>query len=130
LAWNKPGLTGKLTLPALHSVRCPSFLWNVHLAFFYLNIAPTSPPDFPINFANYKRLALIVQNVHELEAYRPAAQEAAKYCERWGLTYEELMGTDAMVRRLIDIATSLDQVDENFLVVPTAGTLTQDQFFH
>ena len=80
-------------------------------------------------YRNYKRLALIVQNAQDLETYRPAAKEVARYVERWGLRYEELIGTDAMLRRLVEIAASLDQVDDDFLVIPPGGELTQDQFF-
>ena len=80
-------------------------------------------------YRNYKRLALIVQNAQDLETYRPAAKEVARYVERWGLRYEELIGTDTMLQRLIEIATSLDQVDDDFLVIPPGGELTQDQFF-
>lgn len=80
-------------------------------------------------YHNYKRLALIVQNTQEVETYRPAAKEVARYCERWGLRYEELVGTDALLRRLFEIAVSLDQVDDDFLVIPPGGVLTQDQFF-
>lgn len=80
-------------------------------------------------YHNYKRLALIVQNSQELELYRPAAQEVARYCERWGIRYEELIGSDSMLLRLVEIAANLDQVDDNFIVVPPGGELTQDQFF-
>jgi hypothetical protein len=80
-------------------------------------------------YHNYKRLALIVQNSVDLETYRPAALEVARYCERWGLRYEELVGTDAILLRLVEIAAGLDQADENFLVVPPGGVLRQDQFF-
>lgn len=80
-------------------------------------------------YHNYKRLALIVQDARDLETYRPLALEVAKYCERWGFRYEEITGDDSMLLRLIEIAASLDQVDENFLVVPPGGTLTQAQFF-
>jgi hypothetical protein len=80
-------------------------------------------------YHNYKRLALIVQNAQELETYRPAAQEVARYCERWGMRYEELVGTDTMIRRLFEIAASLDQADGEFLVIPPGGMLTQNQFF-
>ena len=79
-------------------------------------------------YHNYKRLALIVQNAQDLETYRPAAQEVARYCERWGLRYDELVGTDVMLRRLIEIAASLDRADDDFLVVPPGGALTQSQF--
>ena len=80
-------------------------------------------------YHNYKRLALIVQNAQDLKTYRPAAKDVARYCERWGLRYEEITGTDAMLRRLVEIAASLDQVNDDFLVVPPGGVLTQDQFF-
>ncbi len=80
-------------------------------------------------YHNYKRLALVVQTAKDLETYRPAALEVAKYCERWGLRYEELIGTDDMLRRLIEIAAQLDQADGDFLVVPPGGTLMQTMFF-
>lgn len=80
-------------------------------------------------YHNYKRLALIAQNAQDLETYRPAAQEVARYCERWGLRYEEIIGTEAMLRRLIEIAAALDRADGDFLVVPPGGVLTQTMFF-
>jgi len=80
-------------------------------------------------YRNYKRLVLIAQSARELERYRPAAQEVARYCERWGIRYEELIGSDAMLIRLVEIATDLDQLDEEFIVVPPGSELTQDKFF-
>jgi len=80
-------------------------------------------------YHNYKRLALIGPNAQDLKTYRPAAKDVARYCARWGMRYEELIGTDAMLQRLIEIAVSLDQVDDNFLIVPPGKILTQDQFF-
>lgn len=80
-------------------------------------------------YHNYKRLALIVHQAQDLETYQPAAMEVARYCERWGFRYEEIIGTDAMLKRLIEIAAALDQADEDFLVIPPGGTLTQSQFF-
>ena len=65
----------------------------------------------------------------DLETYRPAAQEVARYCEQWGIRYEELIGSDTMLLRLIEIAADLDQVDDDFIVVPPGGNLIQSQFF-
>ncbi len=79
-------------------------------------------------YHNYRRLALIVQNLHDLERYRPAAQEVADYCQRWGMRYEELLGTDDMLRRLVEIAAGLAQAGEDFLVIPPGGVLKQSQF--
>lgn len=86
-------------------------------------------------YHNYRRLALIVQDLEDLEKYRPAAMEVAKYCERWGLRYEELTGSDAMLRQLVEIAAGLsqgrletDHAGDDFIIVPPGGTLTQAQF--
>ena len=80
-------------------------------------------------YRHYKRLALVVQNAADREKYRPAALEVAAYCERWGLRYEEILGSDAMLLRLIEIAAGLAQADDDFLVVPPGGALTQGMFF-
>jgi len=80
-------------------------------------------------YRNYKRLVLIAQNTQDLETYRPAAQEVARYVERWDLRYEELIGSDAILQRLVEIATSIDQEDDDFIVIPPGGELTQDKFF-
>lgn len=80
-------------------------------------------------YHNYKRLALVCQNPADLEEYRPAALEVARFCERWGMRYEELTGSDAMLTRLVEIAAGLAQAGEDFLVVPPGGALTQARFF-
>jgi len=80
-------------------------------------------------YHNYKRLAMVVQNAADGEKYRPSALEVAAYCERWGLRYEEILGSDEMLLRLIEIATGLAQADDDFLVVPPGGVLTQSMFF-
>ena len=79
-------------------------------------------------YHNYRRLALIVQNLQDLETYRPAAQEVAEYCQRWGMHYEEIIGTDEMLRRLVETAAALDKAGEDFLVIPPGGTVQQSQF--
>jgi len=76
-------------------------------------------------YKNYKRLALIVQNTQDLDA----AKDVARYCERWGLRYEEFIGTDTILQRLIEIAANLDQTDDEFIIVPPGRELTQDLFF-
>jgi hypothetical protein len=79
-------------------------------------------------YHNYRRLALIVQNLQDLEIYRPAAQEVADYCQRWGMRYEEIIGTDDMLRRLVEVAAGLAQTGDDFLVIPPGGILKQSQF--
>jgi hypothetical protein len=79
-------------------------------------------------YQNYKRLAFIAHQESDLFNYRPSAQEVAAYCERWGMVYEEILGSEIYVRRLVEIALNLDKLDSEFLVVPPGGTLTQDAF--
>ncbi len=79
-------------------------------------------------YQHYKRLAFIAHQEADLFQYRPSAKEVAAYCERWGMVYEEILGSDKYVRRLVEIALNLDKLDSEFLVVPPGGTLTQEAF--
>jgi hypothetical protein len=47
---------------------------------------------------NYTRLALINTGQYELERYRAYARNTA---ERWGLRYEEIPGSDALILRML-----------------------------
>ncbi len=79
-------------------------------------------------YQNYKRLAFIAHQEADLFKYRPSAKEVAAYCERWGMVYEEILGTDKYIQRLVEVALNLDKLDSEFLVVPPGGTLTQAAF--
>lgn len=79
-------------------------------------------------YRHYRRLALVARDEQELATYRPQAQAVADYCTRWGMRYEELPGSDSYLRRLLEIATILESVGDDFLLVPPGGKLTQSQF--
>jgi hypothetical protein len=79
-------------------------------------------------YQHYERLVLVAHDPADLEAYRPQAQEVARFCERWGMRYEEMLGSDAYVRRLVEVAMALDQADGDFLVIPPGGEIRQEQF--
>jgi hypothetical protein len=79
-------------------------------------------------YHNYRRLALIAQNAQDLEMCRPKAVKVAQYCERWRLDYEEIIGTDDMLHRLIQISAGREQAGEDFLIIPPGGVLKQSQF--
>ena len=68
----------------------------------------------------------------DLEAYRPQAHEVARYCERWGMRYEEILGSDDYVRRLVDLAAAVaaawGQPDDDFLLIPPGGEIRQEAF--
>lgn len=79
-------------------------------------------------YQNYERVVFVAHNQEDMEKYRPRAQEVAEYCKRWNMRYEEMLGSDIYVRRLIEIAASTDEADADFLVVPPGGEITQEMF--
>jgi hypothetical protein len=79
-------------------------------------------------YQHYERLAMVAHTQEDLKKYRPEAEEVARYCERWGFRYEEILGSDTYVRRLIEVAATLDQADGDFVVVPPGGEIKQTQF--
>jgi hypothetical protein len=54
--------------------------------------------------------------------------EVARYCERWGMNYEELLGSDRYLSRLVEVAFALEKADGEFAVVPPGGVLSQAAF--
>lgn len=79
-------------------------------------------------YRHYKRITLVAHNQADLEEFRPRAQKVADYCSRWGMTYHEMLGSDIYVRRLVEIAADLSQANDDFLVIPPGGELSQAQF--
>jgi hypothetical protein len=79
-------------------------------------------------YQNYERLVLVAHNKADMDKYRPLAKEVAAYCERWGMRYEEILGSEAYARQLVEVAAALDTADGNFVVVPPGGEIRQEQF--
>jgi hypothetical protein len=87
-------------------------------------------------YKHYERLVMVAHSQADLESYRPQAQEVARFCERWGMRYEELLGSDAYVRQLVDLilsqvegrAPALDEANGDFLIIPPGGEIHQLQF--
>lgn len=79
-------------------------------------------------YQHYERLAMVAHNQEDLNKYRAEAKEVARYCEQWGFRYEEILGSEGYVRRLIEVAAALDQADGDFVVVPPGGEINQNQF--
>jgi hypothetical protein len=79
-------------------------------------------------YQNYKRLAFVTHNPQDMARYRPQAEEVARFCQRWGMQYQEILGSEEYINRLIAVATALDKANEDFIVVPPGGELNQSQF--
>ena len=78
-------------------------------------------------YRNYERLVLVGHTQNDLETYRPQAQEVARYCEQWGMRYEEMLGSDEYVRRLLAVGEISDH-SEDFVIIPPGGEIRQEQF--
>jgi Protein of unknown function (DUF1638) len=81
-----------------------------------------------MQYRHLKRLALVAHSQADLVAYRPRALEVAHYCERWSMRYEEILGSDAYIRRLVEAAADPESAGADFLVIPPGGELCQAQF--
>jgi hypothetical protein len=84
-------------------------------------------------YQNYQRLVLVAHSEADLETYRPQALQVARFCERWGMRYEELLGSDQYVRRLVDAigaaaVPGAAQTDGDVMVIPPGGEIRQEQF--
>jgi hypothetical protein len=77
---------------------------------------------YKIMMANYKRLALINTGNYDIDRYRDYAQRTA---ERFGLRYEEIEGSDALVRRLL-----FGPWNHEFIVLPPGAAFTLEPFLH
>lgn len=82
-------------------------------------------------YQHYERVAFVAHSQEDLETYRPQAQEVAKYCQRWDMRYEEILGSDIYVRKLIEMAANSPadtETDSDFLVIPPNSEVTQEMF--
>ena len=79
-------------------------------------------------YMNYTRLVLVAHTQEDLETHRPRALEVAEYCQRWGMKYEEVLGSDKYIRDLVKAVSTLTESDEQFLVIPPGGSIEQSQF--
>jgi hypothetical protein len=56
-------------------------------------------------YRRYRKVCFIALTADDLNRHRPAALQVAAFCrQRWGWQYEERIGSDALIRRLLDFA--------------------------
>jgi len=81
-----------------------------------------------MEYKNYERLLLIASSPQEMETCRPNALEHARLCQRWGMRFEETLGSDIYVQNLLSIAMGRREVDDDFLLITPGGQVQQLQF--
>jgi hypothetical protein len=70
----------------------------------------------------------VAHDPEDLERYRPRALEVARFCERWGMRYEEKLGSDRLINRLVHFASDPTSADAEFLVISPGGSIEQMDF--
>jgi hypothetical protein len=70
----------------------------------------------------------VAHSQEDLAVYRGRALEVAKFCERWGMRYQEILGSSEFFKHLVGAALDPESVDENFILVSPGGELLQEQF--
>jgi hypothetical protein len=75
---------------------------------------------YKIMMGNYKRLALINTGQYELEKYRRYARNTA---EQFGLRFEEIEGSDTLVKQML-----FGPWDDDFVLLEPGETFTLQQF--
>ena len=79
-------------------------------------------------YRHYRRLLFVANSESDLAAYRPRALEVAGYCERFGMRYEEKIGSDDFLKKINDVLQSHSTVPQEFIVIPPGGTIQQEMF--
>jgi len=80
-------------------------------------------------FGNYTHLCLLASTPADLASARAEAREVADFCaRRWDMSYEERIGSDALLTRLLDAPKNLDALGEDFVVVPPGGRVKPQMF--
>jgi hypothetical protein len=97
----------------------------------YINQFGLQKADMLIDmmYHRYQRLCFVAHTQADLDEYRPQAMEVAQFCaQRWGMTYHERIGSDGLIRRLLEAPHRQGKLGEDFVVVPPGGTVEQKMF--
>ncbi|MFN2149031.1 MAG: DUF1638 domain-containing protein [Anaerolineales bacterium] len=79
-------------------------------------------------YRNYRRLVFVAHEQADLDAYRSRALEVARYCERWGMRYGEIIGSDGYIARLAEAGLNPGSGRDDFLLIPPGGEIRQADF--
>jgi hypothetical protein len=79
-------------------------------------------------YQHYKCLLFIAHRQEDLDAYRPRALEVAAYCDRFGMVYQEYLGSEDFLNQIAEALDRRENWPSNFVIVPPGGILRQDMF--
>jgi len=80
-------------------------------------------------YGRYKRLCFVAHTQADLDEYRTQAMEVAQFCaQRWDMSYHERIGSDGLIRRLLEAPQQPGNLGDDFVVIPPGGTVEQKMF--
>jgi hypothetical protein len=82
-----------------------------------------------MKYRHYRKLCMVGFSAAELDSCRPMAMKIATFCkDRFGMEYEEVIGTTELVEALLDAPTHLERKNDAFLVVAPGGEVSMEMF--
>jgi hypothetical protein len=81
-----------------------------------------------VQYKHYKKLMFVAQRQSDLDTYRPRALEVAAYCERFGMVYDEYLGSNDFLNQISAALESQHYLPPEFIMVPPGGILQQKMF--
>jgi len=82
-----------------------------------------------MKYRHYRKLCIVGFSEAELGACRGAAMQVAAFCkQRFGMDYEEVIGTTELIEALVEGPVHLKAADDAFVVVPPGGEVTMEMF--
>ncbi|MBZ5496500.1 MAG: DUF1638 domain-containing protein [Acidobacteriia bacterium] len=85
-------------------------------------------------YGRYRKVCFVAFSPQDLERYRPRAMRVAEFCrERWRWQYTERVGSDALIRRLLEFGRAAVPagdlcVTEDFVIIKPGEEVRQEQF--
>ncbi len=82
-----------------------------------------------MKYRHYKRLCMVGFSQQELDECRPELRKIAGFCEsRWGMAYEEILGTTELLDAILQMTKTIDRDNREFVIVPEGGEISADMF--
>ncbi len=82
-----------------------------------------------MKYRHYRKLCFVGYSQEDVESCRPRVQEVAKFLgERFGVEYEEIVGSPELIENLLTMPERLERSDEAFVVVPPGGEIAMEDF--
>lgn len=82
-----------------------------------------------MKYRHYRKLCMVGFSQEELDDCRADAMKVADFCrERFGMEYEETIGTTELIDALVRMPEHVGETQDEFVVVPPGGEITMDMF--